>query len=183
MICDIPLESSTLLSSSGPCKSSSSLRYFLSLYFLRMNVARCSSGAPLWISSSKGRLAAQKPLAFLFPIAKKSYRDEEQQSREKKENKKTNRRDRNVQKSVSKMCCDAPLIKLPNNVQTSLASYGWHWLVPPQGRCSRCCCPTSSSALWRDLGQGNDAALQDGQREESTIGLHTQQTNQKLFIS
>lgn len=68
------------------------------------------------------------------------------------------------------------------SVQTTLASYAWHLLVPPQGHCSRCCCPTSSSALWRYLGQGTDAALQDGQREASTIGFHTQQTNQKLFV-
>lgn len=96
-----------------------------------------------------------------------------------KKKKKTDRGDRNVQKSVSKMCCDAPLIKQPNSIQTTLASCAWHSLVPPQGRCSRCCCPTSSSALWRYLGQGNDAALRDGQREASTIGLHTQQNQSK----
>ncbi|TNN63227.1 hypothetical protein EYF80_026570 [Liparis tanakae] len=53
-------------------KPSSALRYFLSLYFLRMNVARCSTEAPLWTSSSKGRLAAQKLFAFLFPTSRKS---------------------------------------------------------------------------------------------------------------
>lgn len=69
------------------------------------------------------------------------------------------------------MCWDAPLIKQPSGVQTTLASGGWRRPVPPRGRCSRCCCPTSSSALWRYLGRGNDAALQDGQREASTVGF------------
>jgi len=71
----------TWLSSSRSWKPSSALRYFLSLYFLRMNVARCSTEAPLWTSSSKGRLAAQKLFAFLFPTSRKSWGVEEYRKR------------------------------------------------------------------------------------------------------
>lgn len=63
----------TWLSCTTYSKPSRSLLYFLSLYFLRMKVARCSVEAPMWSSSSKGRLAAQKLLAFLFPTSRKNY--------------------------------------------------------------------------------------------------------------
>lgn len=43
-----------------------------------MKVARCSAEAPQWISSSKGRLAAQKLLAFLFPTSRKNWWVKEQ---------------------------------------------------------------------------------------------------------
>ncbi len=66
-------ESCTWLSWLRSLKPSRIFLYFLSLYFLRMNVARCSSEAPLWSSSSRGRLAAQKLLAFLFPTSRKNW--------------------------------------------------------------------------------------------------------------
>lgn len=63
----------TWLSCSRSLKPSRTLRYFLSLYFLRMKVARCSAEAALNSSSSGGRLAAQKLLAFLLPTSRNSW--------------------------------------------------------------------------------------------------------------
>lgn len=46
--------------------------------------------------------------------------------------------------------------------------------VPPPAHCSRCCCPTSSSVLWKCLGRGSGAGLVHGQTQSTTwVHKHT----------
>lgn len=43
---------------------------------------------------------------------------------------------------------------------------------PPLARCSRCCCPTSSSAPWKYSGRGSGAVLESHRKTQSSVWLH-----------
>lgn len=62
----------------------------------------------------QGKISGPKAVGILVPYRQKELTGWETAGKGKKRKKKTDRRDRKEQKSVSKVCCDALLIKQPN---------------------------------------------------------------------